>query len=47
MSTRLPAVGSHFTDGSNIGIPGVYAYRIDGERIFEPGERSWYTKIWR
>ena len=47
MYTRLTEVESNFADGSNIGISGVYAYRIDGERIFEPGERYWYHKMWR
>ena len=28
---------SSFSHGTNIGIPGVYAYRIDESQITEPG----------
>ena len=37
----------NYADGSNIGIPGVYAYRIDEENILEQGTEDLTTCIVR
>ena len=43
----LPSNDDYYADGSNIGIPGVYAYRIDEENILEPGTEDLTTCIVR